>query len=336
MTRNYILLLFIFIVSIPQAKAQGEYIFSKEGKPELNRRQAIADCVKSLHKSPTDKTILDICECQINLLDRHFTSKEFRQHKKNGFIDITGLIKSDSLFEKEINECFTGTGQTVLITAENFGDKFISNCMKVIQKNTQKKLDSNRVKQFCSCQLDFVKTKKISDEEMQELGNSNSILFYQIMYSCGDPFLNDTLIRNWNDEIKKDINGPSADTLKILSYNGMTFVKIKTGSILQVWMLDSGASDMVINHKMETKLKEEKIIKEEDYLGIGEYEMANGQIDSCRKYKLNNIRIGKYSINNVVVAVSDKSNIILVGKSLLNKFTSWIIDNKENLLILNK
>ena len=55
----------------------------------------------------------------------------------------------------------------------------------------------------------------------------------------------------------------------------------------------------------------ENIITDSNYLGIAEYEMANGSIDSCRRYKVNNVRIGKYSVNDVVVAVSEKAKKII-------------------------
>ena len=87
---------------------------------------------------------------------------------------------------------------------------------------------------------------------------------------------------------------------------------------------------------MESTLKNEHIITDENYLGTGEYEMANGMIDTCRKYLINNISIGKYKLNNIVVTVTDKGKRIIAGKILLNKFSNFILDNKENLLILHK
>lgn len=122
----------------------------------------------------------------------------------------------------------------------------------------------------------------------------------------------------------------------MLSMNGMSFVKLTIGSNIQVWMLDSGASDLLINKETEDLLKKEEILNTSNYLGITEYEMANGTIDSCRKYRVNGIKIGHYNVDNVIIAVSDKGRQLLVGKSLLNKFSSWIIDNKNRVLLLTK
>jgi hypothetical protein len=158
-----------------------------------------------------------------------------------------------------------------------------------------------------------------------------------MMDKCGDPFLTDKKVsENWNQNSEHDIEGPSSDTINILTINGMSYVKIKTGSLIQIWLFDTGSSDLLINTDMEKQLKKEDILQDSSYLGIGEYEMANGTIDSCRKYKISNVQIGKFKVNNIVVAVTEKGKKIIVGKGLLNKFSNWSLNNKENTLILTK
>ncbi len=317
--------------------SQEGFIRTKEGRSILNKRQLINNCLRSYHKDRDDKTALSICQCQADKLDQHFTNRQFKKYTTDGIIDISGLIKEDSVFEKEMNACFTNSGQTILLQAEGFEDEFITGCIKSIQQSTEKKLDINNIRNFCSCQLDLVKTKKLSDAEMETLNNPNSLLFYEIMYKCGSPFITDNnSVQSWNKSFENDIAGPSSDTIKILTLDGMTYVKVKTGSLTQVWLFDTGASDLLINADMEKQLKNENIIQDANYLGIGEYEMANGMIDSCRKYKVNHIQIGSFTVNNITVAVTDKGKRIIIGKALLNKFSNWSLNNKENTLILTK
>ncbi|MEP7141610.1 MAG: retropepsin-like aspartic protease [Ferruginibacter sp.] len=338
MIKSIIILLYLFLINSVHLFAQDEYIHTKEGRSILNRRQMISNCLRSLHKDRTDKTASMVCECQVDKIDGHFTNKQHRKNSRGGTINIPGLLKEDTIFEKEIQECYTNTGKTLLIQAESFSDEFTADCVKNIQKSTEKKLDTNRVIDFCTCELALIKSKKISDAEIQNLSNPNSILFYEVMYKCGDPFSTKGSLetRNWNQNSEKDILGPLSDTLNILTLDGMTFVKVRIGSMTQFWLFDTGASDLLINNDMEATLKNENIIKETDYLGIGEYEMANGMVDTCRKYKIDNIRIGKFTINNIVVSVTDKGKRIIVGKGLLNKFSNWKLNNKDNTLILTK
>lgn len=336
MVKYFFISYILFTVTI-QAFGQDEYIYTKEGATILRSRLLIEECVRGMNKTKADKTALAICECQVSKIDGYFTKKQYRKHTNNGKIDLSGLIKEDTAIERQINECYTNSNRTFLIEAEGFENEFISNCTNSIKKNTEKKLDTNLVKKFCSCQLNLIKTKRISDAEMKTLDNPNSILFYEIMYKCGDPFATDeTINKNWNANLAQDINGPLVDTIRVLALNGMTYLRVKTGSMSQFWLFDTGASDLLINKDMETQLKNESVIKEENYLGIAEYEMANGMIDSCRKYKIDNVQIGKFSVNNITVAVTDKGKRIIVGKGLLNKFSNWILNNKDNTLTLTK
>ena len=322
------------------SSAQDSYIFSKEGDEIFIRSYLVKDCVKNwLHKEMSDDAAYYVCNCRVSKLDRKFTRKQYRKYtNRNGrTININELIKEDSLLEKEMDECFTSSGQTTLLQAEGSENEFIAGCIEGIIKNTEKTPDSNRITKFCKCQLEMIKTRKISDREMETLSNPNSVLFYEMMYKCGDPYIEeDGEDGNWNPGLEKDIRGPASDTLNIFSINGMAYLKMKTGSFVQVWLFDTGASDLLINTDMEKDLKKENMLNDSNYLGIGEYEMANGMIDTCRKYRVNDIRIGEFAVDNVVVAVTEKGKRIIVGRALLNKFSRWFINNQNSTLILVK
>ena len=337
MTKSLIVLFYLITIIPGQLFSQTNFIYTKEGRPILNRKQLIKNCLESLHQSKTNETAVSICECEIDKIDRHFTNKQYKKYTTRGIIDIPELIKEDSLLEIEIQKCYTNSGKSILMQAEGFQNEFISNCIKSIQNNTKKKLDISRVTSFCTCQLNLVKTKQISDSLMETINNPNSLLFYEIMYKCGDPFSNgESLLTNWNINLAEDIIGPLNDTIKVLNLNGMTYVKVKMGSMVQLWLFDTGASDLLINKEMEVNLKKENIILETNYLGIGEYEMANGMIDTCKRYKIDNVKIGNFSINNIVVAVTEKGKRVIIGKGLLNKFSNWKLNNSDNTLILEK
>ena len=311
-------------------------IYTKEGREILNRKQLVYMCLNTLKKSKADTTALAICECQADKINRRFTNKQYKKHTNGGFIDLNALIKEDSVVENEIKACFTRSGKTILLQAESDEDKYMSHCIERVTKATEKTLDSSRVVRFCNCRLQMIKTKKLSDAELEELDNPNSILFYEIVYKCGDPFAIDGPIqRNWSASSRADVKGPATDTINVLTLNGMTYVKVKIGNSVQVWLFDSGAADMLINTEMETDLRNQNIINEANYLGSQEYEFANGDVDSCRRYRINGVQIGGFTVDNVVVAVTDKGKRILLGKSLLNKFSRWVLDNKENKLILS-
>lgn len=314
-----------------------EGIYTKEGRVVLNRRQVVNNCLAALNKDRSDKTALAICECQANKLNNRFTNKQYKQHTKNNVIDLTGLIGEDSLVQKEIQECYLASGQTILLQAEGFENEFVEQCRKSIQSSSDKTLDPGRLDSFCRCQLQMVKTKRLTDQEMNTLSNPNSLLFFEMMYRCGSPYANKTdKESNWAPSSSTDVKGPAADTINVLSLNGMTYVKVKIGSLVQVWLFDTGASDLLVNTETEATLKKENVLTQTNYLGVGEYELANGTVETCRRYRVNGVQIGSFSVDNVIVSVSEKGKRIIVGKTLLNKFRSWSLNNGENKLFLHK
>ncbi len=253
-------ILFVFIFPTFQLLGQSSFIFSKEGRPILNRRQVLANCLNALNKSQSDKTAVAICECEAAMIDGYFSNKQYKKHTKNGLIDMSALIKEDTLLNSQIQSCYTRSGKTMLLQAEGFESEFVENCIKHIKTNTEKSLNPDKVKNFCLCQLQLVRTKKISDSEMVTLSNPNSLLFFEMMYTCGNPFMekNETG-KNWDSTMVRDIKGELTDTVKVLSLNGMTYLKIKVGSTVQFWLFDTGASDLLINNDMEEILKNENI-----------------------------------------------------------------------------
>jgi predicted aspartyl protease len=63
--------------------------------------------------------------------------------------------------------------------------------------------------------------------------------------------------------------------------------------------------------------------------------LANNQAIQGQKVKIDNITIGDYTVNNVVIAVVDEA-LLLCGISFLDKFKKWEIDKQNKVLILYK
>ena len=164
-------------------------------------------------------------------------------------VDLQALIdRRQPPLHQSIQQCYTNTGKTVLLQAEGFEDQFMAACKDAILKSTEKKPDPDRLTAFCSCQLEMVKSHQLTDAQMKTLNNPNSLLFYQVMAECGNPFdKKEDNIRGWDEKSALDVTGPADDTIRILTLDGMTYVKVKLGSEIQVWLFDTGASDLLVN-----------------------------------------------------------------------------------------
>ncbi|XVJ65511.1 MAG: clan AA aspartic protease [Lacibacter sp.] len=337
MKHTPLILLALFSLFSKSSFSQDEYIRSVEGKPYLSKRALFNDCLKSLNKTRADETAATLCECRISKLNRKFTNTQFRKHTKAGIVDLAAMINENPVLQNELQECYANTGKTILLQAENYEDDFIVSCIENIRRNTSRRTEYEFLQRFCKCQLEMVKSRKTTDAEMKQLSDPNSVFYYEMLYKCGYPFETDVnQTEGWTTRSQADINGPQADTIPVLTINNMTFVKVKVGELVQIWLFDTGASDLLINFETEQSLKTQGILVNDNYLGTGEYEMANGQVDTCRKYKINSIQIGDFSVNNLIVAVTDKGRKNILGKSLLNKFQNWEINNKSGHLILRK
>ena len=333
----FIFIKMFFCLTVVKSTAQNTFIYTSDDRQMLRRKELIASCLESLHTNKNDTVAVTICECQLNNLNRRFSYKQYRKYTHGGLIDIQGLLEEDPVVKKAIQNCFTNSGRTMLIQAQGFENEFMDSCIQNLRQNTNRNLDEDNVKNFCSCQLNLIKTKKLSDAQLRDLDNPNSLLFYEVIYKCGDPFREKGEITNdWTINAKDYITGPDVDTVNITTINGLSYVQIIIGSLVQFWLFDTGASDLLINNDMEKILQQEGVLTQQNYLGTGEYEMANGVVDTCRKYLVQNTKIGKFTVNNVVVAVTDKGKRIIVGKSLLNKFNNWELNNEKDILILNK
>lgn len=319
------------------AQESDYFINTKEGRKLMNKGFLITQCLKAMGKDRADKAALAICECQVNKIDGRFTNKQIREHTYGFRIDLDKLIKKDPQLNNEIEDCYSASGVTFLLQATNTPSDFLKACMKNMLRTTNKKYDSSVLNRFCHCQMEIVKSRKMNDSAFITFSDPNSLSFYELLYKCGDPFFNkDSVSKNWSTSSYLDIIGPETDTMSVLNFHGMTFIKARIGNELKIWLLDTGASDLLITAEMEQQLRIEKVIDDSQFLGIAEYEMANGTIEVCRKYRVNQLQIGKFTLNNLIVAVTHNGRRIILGKTVLNKFSTWVLNNQNNTIILRK
>ena len=198
------------------------------------------------------------------------------------------------------------------------------------------------VNSYCQCTWDKIEEKGISMDKLGDLSDPNSPLFNEIITPCimtsikgkkDEPQGSTTFLRN-PDDIKGVNNSETVSLTKLMNVYKL---KVTFGSIEKYFTLDSGANDVFITSDFERDLLLEGLIKKSDYLTARTYRMADGNQVECRRLKLSNIKIGGFTINNVIVAITENSNgMLLLGKSLLDKFSDWKIDNQKEQLILTR
>jgi clan AA aspartic protease (TIGR02281 family) len=128
-----------------------------------------------------------------------------------------------------------------------------------------------------------------------------------------------------------------AETVPLKADHG-TFVVpvVVNGHMTLDFTIDSGASDVVIPSDVLSTLARTGTIAKSDYVGIGEYQLADGKAVRSRRIRLRSVRVGSVEITDVVASETPEAGSLLLGQSFLSRLPSWAIDNQRGVLLINQ
>lgn len=339
MRKLLVAILFLFIAKEVFSQDDDKIIHTKEGTTLGHKKSLVFQCKKSYAAPSENKVITQICECQVNLLDRRYTMKQLKSYqRKYKNVGLAQLMEEDTLLHKEFRKCTEGVNDILLLSIPDYRKSFISKCVDNLTLSNLKPLNDTLAALFCSCAIEVMEKRKITLEKFEDLTDPTSFLYNEIAYKCGSPYLQPSdYARDWKPSDSIDIRSNVIhDSVPVISVMGMHKIKISIGNDTRIWMIDSGASDLIVSDEFIRMLKQKRIITELNFMGEGFASLANNSRIPCKRYKINNVKIGQFAIDNVILSSSPGVKEFLVGKSLLNKFRSWTLDNKSNLLILTK
>ena len=127
-----------------------------------------------------------------------------------------------------------------------------------------------------------------------------------------------------------------SEVVKLIKNGGVYLVNLSIGGVPQTAILDSGASVVSISKKLERELLRKKVITKNNYITPAKYRIANGKIITAERCILPSITVGKLKLKNVVCSIVDDATTILLGKSFLDQFSRWSIDNNKQTLTLER
>jgi predicted aspartyl protease len=108
-------------------------------------------------------------------------------------------------------------------------------------------------------------------------------------------------------------------------------LEIEIDGEIRSFILDTGASEMIINADMERELLLNGTISRENYLEKRPFKLANNQMVTAQLIRVNTITIGGCFVENAVIASIDDGELLL-GTGFLKKFKSWELDSKNKVL----
>ncbi|HEV2303020.1 MAG TPA: GDSL-type esterase/lipase family protein [Stellaceae bacterium] len=128
----------------------------------------------------------------------------------------------------------------------------------------------------------------------------------------------------------------AAETIQLEDHGGTYTVPVRiNGAIVLPFVVDSGASDVVIPADVFLTLTRTGTVGPADLIGTGDYALADGSVKPSQRFALREMEVGGYKLHDVVAIVVSVQGEPLLGQSFLSRLPSWEVDNQRHLLILN-
>ena len=119
--------------------------------------------------------------------------------------------------------------------------------------------------------------------------------------------------------------------------HGSFFVSVRINGVLTAkFVVDSGASIVVLPKDMIEALTRSGAIAESDRVGTDKYVTADGRHHKGERLMLRELEVGGHIVTNVIADVAPAKAEPLLGQSFLAKFKSWTLDNRRHLLIISE
>jgi clan AA aspartic protease (TIGR02281 family) len=102
------------------------------------------------------------------------------------------------------------------------------------------------------------------------------------------------------------------------------------------FLIDSGASDVLIPADVAMTLFRTKTLAGGDFLGERTYVLADGSKLPSARFTLRQLKVGSHVVLNVTASVGPATSEPLLGQSFLSRFGSWTMDNGRHILLLTE
>lgn len=218
----------------------------------------------------------------------------------------------------------------------------------VWERNVEGKINSQAYKSYLTSKL-FQDKNEISLHFRKGLTALGERKEYKLFYSyrnigSQDPTLfkdqilsiSTAILLNTEIQKGKNITGGNKNILSFpLFKSGSAYLmNIKFGKLTKTYILDSGASDMTLDDETFQYLKGDGQVKTINNLTSKEYVLADGSQVKFKRVQIPTLSLNDLIVNNINAVLIENGKPLLLGKSFLDSFKSWKVDNKTNTLIL--
>ena len=307
-------------------------------------------CMDGFDKETIDLNGINVnkyqyCSCVCDNLIPQILSTELIEAVKND--DVVSLFLKDNNFNliykcveehMNIEDDYVYSNNKLNEYSKEFGVKTCVNEVLRLPDQDHNWTDSDAEK-YCSCAINSLYSKGYTFKDLQQASDESSIAFNEIVMPCVELVFKKLAPSSSQFENKytpDDISGSVySSKILLIDYNNGLKIKIEIEGVVKYFLFDTGASDLIIDRSFERELLINGAIDKSNYIGKRSYVLANNEEIIADIIKVNNLKIGDFILNNVVIAVVEEGGM-LCGKSLLDKFRNWEFNKLNNSLILFK
>lgn len=114
-------------------------------------------------------------------------------------------------------------------------------------------------------------------------------------------------------------------------------VEVRINRVLTIpFILDSGASDVVLPRDVFKTLQRSGTIRQSDFIGAGTATLADGSKHPSEAYILHDVQVGNQVLHDIEAQVTPETGDPLLGQAFLKKLPTWSIDNTQPALIIGR
>lgn len=130
-------------------------------------------------------------------------------------------------------------------------------------------------------------------------------------------------------------NPVGAAEVRLIKSGGVFEVPVRVNGVITLnFIIDSGSASVQIPADVALTLLRAGTISKEDFLPGAAYTLADGTRVTSPRFMLRRLEISGHTVRNVEASIGSVEGPLLLGQSMLNRFTTWSLDNRRHLLIL--
>jgi len=342
--KNLLSLLFVLVC----LQASSQNVYTKDGVNLGSKKDLVSQCTQGADDAMMDVNGIHInkkkyCSCAMTTLLPELTMDEINEHiAKDDLAEFFTTGKNLEILIKCVEPNMEIEDDFVFDDESKFSDNqkkvAVEICVKGLMNDPEMSgvMNENQALSYCSCAIEGLFAQGITYGELQTADDETQAIFNELVVPCMTQAMADSSFFDL-EVSSNDVEGDNPiESVPLVDMVGNGYnVKVSVNEFERYFLIDSGASDVVINSEFERELLKGGMITSEDYRGTSSYILADGSSIECEILDIPFLTVGGYTVKNVRAAVFPDGGLLL-GQSFLNKFAAWEIQTDDDVLLLVK